>query len=386
MTRRVEPAEPGHAAAQAHRVTFIDLARALAVLFMLYGHTVTALLAPVYQQGTWFDVWQIQRGLTSSLFMLLGGFAFSIATARHWQSHVTWSSPVAKRVRRFVLLMLLGYSLRLPVDRLTQLGQATPENWSAFLTVDVLQLLGVTFIGLQVLVLLCRSRRVFMGVALSTAAAVVWATAPAGRVDWTERMPAWVAPYLSTATGSLFPALPWSAFVLLGAGLGQLYSRWGAADLRAFSRWGLLAPGTLLLMLAFVSRVLPYPALLANPFATPPREFALRAGGCLIVMAGIAFASRRISQLPRVYAAIAQESLLIYFLHICIVYGSVWNVGLVSRYAGTLGPWRTLAAVVFVITTTAGLAWLWNSWKRNDPKTARFVPWVVGVAMVGWVL
>ena len=47
---------------------------------MLYGHAVSALLAPEYRAGRWYDVWQFQRGLTSSLFLLLGGFAFSIAT------------------------------------------------------------------------------------------------------------------------------------------------------------------------------------------------------------------------------------------------------------------------------------------------------------------
>ena len=75
----------------ARRVIFIDLARALAVAFMLYGHTTSALLAPRYQTGRWFDIWQFQRGLKSSLFLLLGGFAFSIATSRHWSSHLRWS-------------------------------------------------------------------------------------------------------------------------------------------------------------------------------------------------------------------------------------------------------------------------------------------------------
>ena len=59
-------------------------ARALAVTFMLYGHTASALLAPDYQVGAWFRAWQFQRGLTSSLFLMLGGFAFSVATSRHW--------------------------------------------------------------------------------------------------------------------------------------------------------------------------------------------------------------------------------------------------------------------------------------------------------------
>jgi len=84
----------------AHRVIFIDLARALAVVFMVYGHSVDALLAPQFRAGTWYDVWQFQRGLTSCLFLLLSGFAFSIATARHWTLHVTPSPAFVRRTRQ----------------------------------------------------------------------------------------------------------------------------------------------------------------------------------------------------------------------------------------------------------------------------------------------
>ena len=66
----------------ARRVVFIDLARALAVVLMVAGHTSSALLADRYRTGYWFDVWTFQRGLTSALFLLLAGFAFSVATTR----------------------------------------------------------------------------------------------------------------------------------------------------------------------------------------------------------------------------------------------------------------------------------------------------------------
>ena len=279
------PDSTGPPGAHAHRVIFVDLARALAVFFMMYGHTVAALLAPEYQQGTWYDVWQFQRGLTSSLFLLLGGFAFSLAARRHWVPQADTRSAVIKRLRRFALFVLLGYSLHLPVYRLLDLPFATPENWRMFQAVDVLQLVGVTLIVLQLLALVSRSRRVFMVLSFVLALVVVFVTGPALRIDWTARVSAWVAPYLSTATGSLFPLLPWSAFVLAGAGLGQIYSLWGAAHLGAFARWVLLVPGAVLLALAFVSQVLPYPQFLGNPFAWPPTEFAIRTGPCLIIMA-----------------------------------------------------------------------------------------------------
>ena len=80
----------------AHRVIFIDLARAVAVFLMIQGHTVSALLAPEYRAGRLFDVWVFQRGLTSCLFLLLSGFAFSIATSRHWPSQVRPSHTIGR--------------------------------------------------------------------------------------------------------------------------------------------------------------------------------------------------------------------------------------------------------------------------------------------------
>jgi len=107
---------------QAHPVIFIDLARAMAVVMMVYGHTVDALLGQQYRVGAWFAVWQFQRGLTSCLFLLLSGFAFSIATTRHWPSHVRISPSFFRRVRRFALFVMLGYALHFPVNHLAGLA------------------------------------------------------------------------------------------------------------------------------------------------------------------------------------------------------------------------------------------------------------------------
>ena len=130
----------------ARRVIFIDLARALAVVLMVAGHTSSALLASSYRDGNWVHAWEFQRGLTSALFLLLSGFAFSIATTRHWASHIRPSWALVKRVRRFGLFVLLGYALHFPVPRFSMLVTATDSQWRTLLAVDVLQLIGVTFV------------------------------------------------------------------------------------------------------------------------------------------------------------------------------------------------------------------------------------------------
>ena len=349
---------------------------------MLYGHTASALLAPRYQVGRWFDIWQFQRGLTSSLFLLLGGFAFSIATSRRWSSHVRWSPALVKRIRRFGLFVILGYALHLPASRLADLRSVDAERWRSFFAVDVLQAIGITFIAIQLLVLVARSRRTFMLVTIALAAIVVLATPLVWAADWTRLLPAGVAAYLSPASGSQFPLFPWMGFILLGAGLGQLYARWGASDLSAFARGALIAPGVVLVILASIIR--PRPELLfgVGPGNFVPGEMMMRIGACLIILAAFAHLSRRLTRLPHVFGAVAQESLLIYFVHLCIVYGSVWNTGLAQLYGGSRTAAQTVILVLVVVGSMAALAYYWNVFKHVRPRAARWVSYAAGGVLV----
>jgi uncharacterized membrane protein len=364
------------------RVIFIDLARALAAVFMLYGHTVSALLAPRYQTGTWFDIWVFQRGLTSSLFLLLSGFAFSIATGRHWTAHGTVSPALLRRVRRFSLFILLGYALHFPVARFVDLRYASAERWQSFLVVDVLQLIGVTFLGVQLLVLLTRSRRVFGWTAVVLAVAAVLATPWFWRVDWASRLPLTIAAYLSPSTGSQFPLFPYLAYVLLGAALGQWYLHWGPVRLDWYANVALFAPGLALVALTFAVDMLPVWLVGERAWESIPNQVALRMGASLILLAVIARASERITRLPHIFGAVAQETLLIYFVHLCIVYGSVWNQGLTQTYGPTLGPGRTVLFVVLLLVAMCALALYWNWWKHTRPRLARWTAIAVGALLV----
>jgi uncharacterized membrane protein len=368
------------ASSRAHRVIFIDLARALAVVFMLYGHAVDALLAVDYRAGTLYDVWQFQRGLTSCLFLLLSGFAFSIATARHWAAQVLISAGLVKRVRRFALFILLGYALHVPVYHLRELATATEPQWRTFLSVDVLQLIGATFLGVQLLVMMTRRPAVFMRVTLALAFVIALATPLLWSVEWTRWLPLGLAAYLSPAIGSQFPLTPWAAFVLVGAGLGQIYARWGAAHLAAYANRVLLLPAAALVGLSAVVPVIPGVTTGAAGFI--PAQVLLRTGACLLILGAIAHVSRLMTRLPHVFGAVAQESLLIYFMHLCLVYGSIWNVGLAQIYGMTRTPRQMLVIVVLLVAAMTGLAWYWNWWKHTRPRAARWTSVAAGAVLL----
>jgi len=359
----------------AHRVIFIDLARAVAVFLMIQGHTVSALLAPEYRAGRLFDVWVFQRGLTSCLFLLLSGFAFSIATSRHWPSHVRPSRAVAKRLSRFSLFVLLGYALHFPVARFAHLVYASDDSWRSFMAVDVLQLIGVTFFVVQALVLVSRTRRAFAVVVFALCPVVVLATPHIWNVEWTRVLPLPLASYLSERTGSQFPLFPWIAYVLLGAGLGQVYAHWGATHLAAFATRVLLASGVA--TLAAAATFFQFTVWQSIPF-----QFLLRAGMVLVILAAVAHLSRWVAHLPHLFGAVAQESLLIYFVHLCLVYGSVWNNGLRHVFGETLAPAATLPIALGLIALMTVLAWQWNRCKHHRPATARWLSFGTAAALI----
>jgi uncharacterized membrane protein len=367
----------------AHRVIFIDLARAMAVVMMVYGHTVDALLAEPYRVGRLYDIWQFQRGLTSCFFLLLSGFAFSIATSRHWHAHLQFSAALVKRMRRFALFILLGYALHFPVRHFSELPSASADLWRFFYSVDVLQLIGVAFIGVQLLVIVTRTRLRFTIAAFALATLLV-VTAPAvWSIDWSAVLPLWLSSYLSPSTGSAFPIVPWAAYVLIGAGTGQLYSRWGASHLGAFANRVLLAPGAVLIAAWFVVDALAVALFGAGPWSWVPALFLLRVGTCMVVLSVLAHGSRSIARMPHVFGALAQESLLVYFVHLCIVFGSIWNYGLAHWYGRALTPGQTFGATVAILAAMTLLAWEWNRWKHVRPRAARWVSMAVGAGLIG---
>lgn len=378
--------KPAAAGTGARRVIFIDLARALAVVLMVQGHTLDVLLDRSYLSDAAITAWTFQRGLTSCLFLILSGFAFSVVTRRRWASHTRLSWPAITRLRRFTLFVLLGYALHFPAPRLAQLRAVDDEQWRAFLAVDVLQAIGVSLIVLQLLVLVLRTPRRFTIGMFAGCIGLIAVTPWAWGGDWPQRLWPGLFAYLSPATGSLFPLVPWTGFVMLGAGLGQVYSHWGAERLRAFANRFLLAAGGATIALAAASGLLHLePFGPSAPWSSSPNQFALRAGVVMVVLGGLVYVSERLGRLPHIVTAIAQESLFIYFVHLCIVYGSIWNRGLRAHYGHTLPPLQALLVALALAGAMAMLAWFWNWCKHAHQRPAR-VAAAAAFAYLAWVL
>jgi hypothetical protein len=99
----------------------------------------------------------------------------------------------------------------------------------------------------------------------------------------------------------------------------------------------------------------------------------------------VAHGSARLTHLPHIFSAVAQETLLIYFVHLCIVYGSVWNQGLSQIYGQTLAPLATSFCVAVVIASMSTVAFYWNWCKHSRPRLARWI-WVTSGVLLAFGL
>jgi uncharacterized membrane protein len=364
-------------------VLFVDLARSAAVLFMVQGHTLNALLDPRHGSGSVGDAWLYLRGLTACMFLTLSGFSFSLATHRHWDDYRSPGRRVARRLSRYALLLVLGYGMRFPSRTLSGLPSATPEQWQAFAVVDILQLVAVTLALLQVLSWFAGSRHRLMAWSVVAAAAVVVATPVAWRAGWATRVPLFLGAYLTADTGSIFPALPWAAYVFLGAGLGFWYvqrddATRNAEGTRTFWRLGLgmLGAGAIL-------HQLPWAPFGDIPFWTiSPNLFLVKAGSVLLGLAAATRLTRFWTRLPRVLTALSRESLLVYLGHVMVLYGSVWTVGLAQGLGQQFGPVATGAWVAALLAVASMAAWAWHECKHRMSQVAVLVRVALAAAVL----
>jgi uncharacterized membrane protein len=374
---------PVHAPAPSGRVPFVDLARGAAVLFMIQGHTLQVLLAPQYNANLFAAGWLYLRGLTSCTFLILSGFSFSLATVRRWSEFQVPGRRVFKRLGRYLLLLALGYLMRFPARSLAGLATITTAQWQTFAVVDVLQLIAVTLALLQLGVRLLGSPRRFMAWSFSAAAVTALVTPMASQMGWGQTAPVFLGAYLTSVTGSIFPALPWAAYVFFGAGLGVWYAQpapRAEADDHAgsFLKIGLamVAGGTLL-------HAVPWSPYGTVDFWTlSPNLFLVKAGSVLVGLAGAIRLTRGVRALPVVVTALSRESLLIYLVHVVLLYGSAWTIGLTQSVGARLGPGPAVEWIVTLLAAMTLLAWTWYQCKRHLASVAGLVRATAAVAAV----
>ena len=352
------------------RILFIDLARAIAVLLMVQGHTIDALLHPDYRTSLQYNSWLYLRGLTSCTFLFLSGAAFSLTAMRHWDDQRRLSRRAVKRIRRLVFFFALGYFVKFPMGKFVHLQYATDERWRSFLAVDVLQNVAFTLLALQALMWLTRTPKVFSTACAWLAGLMVGLTPMVHGVDWRASMPLAVAAFLNHETGSIFPLFPWAGFTLLGATFGVTFGPWATRDhLQPLARGLFLVGAALAIGAGVLGEYGWFEYGVHDWWRASPLSFVQRLGSVLLLLSVVAGIGNYVTRLTPPLQGLAEESLLVYAVHVALLYGSLWTVGLGPRF-GPQPPGVVLVWVIVMLLAMTGLALVWNNIERLHPRLA----------------
>jgi uncharacterized membrane protein len=342
----------------AQRELYIDAFRGLMALAMVQGHIMDALLTKEALAGEWYVFQQMFHGSTAPGFLFASGFVAGLPRA-----------PLSlraslRRARRLLFVLGVGYFLHLPYASLWKtLAAATTAERASLLAADALQVIAVTQLFVLLLQWLIGRRWTLLAAAL--AVAIIAATPFVWSSVWSAGLPSWLGPYLDNRTGSHFPVFPYSAFVLAGtlagATLGRVEPR--VRHRRALT-WGLglVALGGLLAW-TLAGRV--------DFWSVSPAYAVLRLGGLVLLLELVEWAT--FCRVPgvRALALLGHETLLVYVLHLYLLFGGILGRSPLMTLAGGLGYAGALGVVAAMLPALLAAAWAWRLAKQRAPREAQ---------------
>ncbi len=315
----------------------LDRARAVAVIAMVMGHTLDAVLSDVARNSAGMLTYWSMRAVTAPLFLFVAGWAFATTVQR---TGVRGASVLRRYVPRAGLLLGWGYLLRWPGWGLPALFAGDPVVWRHFLAFDALHgVAGALLLGASVLAVL-RGRVARMG-ALATLSLLFplvspWVRAAVEGGGW----PLALEQALAGKTSS-FPLFPWSAYFFAGGFTGL-----GLGLVKRVPQWlVMIGTGTALLSLMALWG--------GDPRVSDPTLVVWRLG-LLGVVAGLAMLLP--SRLDGLLGPVGRASLWVYVVHLPIAYGWSTFPGLASRWGHSLDVLPALAAALTVLTVSLALA------------------------------
>jgi hypothetical protein len=177
-----------------------------------------------------------------------------------------------------------------------------------------------------------------------------------------------VAAYVSPARApSQFPLFPHAAFVLAGTVAGATLGRSSPERRRRHAvAWG----GGLLL----VGAALTWPLYGHVDFWGPSPAYALmRLGGLLVLLRVVEEVCQWAPRLVRPVSLLGHETLLVYVLHLYLLYGGVLGAAPLGAWVGRLGFAAAAGVLALMIPLLLLAAFAWRAFKAKAPHEATLV-------------
>ena len=365
------------------RLDFIDYLRAWALIIMIEVHVVNCFMLPSLRNTMWFEILHFINGLVAPTFIFISGFSFIIATYGKRKELIQFSSTFFKRVSRIFLIVIIGYLIHIPYFSLKNIiNYATPIEMNSFYNADVLQCIGSGLLLLLLLRMIIPSDRLYHGVITLYGLTVVIASPYIWTIDFSQWIPLPLACYCNELHGSFFPIFPWHGFLFLGAAYGIIYINIPSTKKKLFFTSSIIFAISII-----ICGTLTLHYLLKNQSFTikpSPLFFITRYAMVITIMFIVQLYLSLKQKSHTLLITIGQESLLVYWLHLQIIYRHIWNGKslevIVNQQFGIL---ESLMAFLALLSAMVVCALVWNKIKQNYPMVAKKI--VIAIIMLGGV-
>ncbi|HLX11831.1 MAG TPA: heparan-alpha-glucosaminide N-acetyltransferase domain-containing protein [Bacteroidota bacterium] len=377
---------PSPAKHSSPRFAFIDRLRGLAVLVMIETHTYNALLNRPDRGSHFFAYVNFLNGLVAPSFLFCAGVAFAISVRRKRADYLSLKPSFWSYVRRLLFILMVAYSLHVPIFSLRQmLNVQDAQSWTSFFQVDILQVIAITLLGALALFVSIRNDRVFLAtVSILTVIAIF--LAPAVNQSHYPNLPMWFRAYFSHAYDSQFPMLPWSAFLMAGILAGWAFME---IDQAKKDKAIQIAIGTSLIVIvvSLVAEWLPFRIYSHGNFWIDSPQFFLVRLALIIIIGALLWRIEKTEIKARndnsLLLLFGMESLLVYTVHLVIVYGHSLMYSYSHLFPQDLSYTQCFGLYVALVLAMYGLAYLWHNLKAKNLKMAKIVQYAVVAIVAG---
>jgi uncharacterized membrane protein len=304
---------------KSNRLVYLDWMRGLAVLIMLQGHVIDAWVRPADRSGEWFWLSQFLGGLPAPIFLFLVGVSLAIVLDRMRAKGASLQELVMKIIRRAGWILLLAY-----VFRIEQFLVWYPASqWSDLFKVDTLNCIAICTLFVGLLSVIFKSRWTNVAVVFSVTGAFVFLT------PWIyplKGLPEFILSYVNGNNHpSYFSFVPWAAFTFAGMGFGYLLleAKSTIGEPEFFKR--VAVSGIFIYAVGAAMSLTPiFEYGYFDYSLTSPHFFFVRLGWILLILyGGYLWSTRTVAARWSPLITLGQASLVVYWLHMEVVYGRV---------------------------------------------------------------
>jgi len=346
-----------------------DLLRGLVIIIMIEVHVFNAFLLPELKQTGWFSILNFINGLVAPSFLFVSGFAFQVSSSGKLDEMRKLGKAFWKKMMRIFQIIIIGYVLHLPYYSFSKIiNKSTQQQLDSFFAVDVLQCIGFGLLFLFTARLLIKSDK-FYNYFLIVSLIIISLISPfVWKIDFNQYVHPFIGNYFNRMHGSLFSVFPWINFLLAGGIFARYFVE--ARELNKEERFIKISAiaGFVILLLGhlFYSRLFPktLTSIMPNPV------FFLERLGYIIVLFYLCWIVDRKTNIKNSFVMDAsRESLLVYWLHLVIIYGMFWDgKSLAIKLGMTLNLIEAIGSTIILIILMIIAAKFWGWAKKKYPK------------------